>query len=402
MNPDVRRNLGSLAVYNVLRGFSVGGYQALFGFYMSSLGYAMRSVGGAASIASLVGALLAPAVGYLIDSYGSRATVAATGALLAAGLYVLYLSDAYYVLVLSYTLFMLAFYFGQPARASFLAYSVGVERLGSNVGLIASTFSAARIVGPFAAGYMAARLGFRPTFLILGILVTLGFTLFWALSREPVARRRRHASLKEGFRETYSKLFRPGPLLATVYLFIGVDRFVWALWLPLLSAHLENRGYSETVVGVLFSVQGLVQTVALPLAGRVADRLGPFVMAASSEALGALTALLLAYLPGSMAVGAGFAALGLSIAFWVPGYNILIARLAERLGEAYASANAVRGVAGIPAPYIGGYLYDVVGLAAPFTASAAALLVLGVLALTLLPARLSRGEKPYGDAWSLS
>lgn len=327
--------------------------------------------------------------------------MAATGALLAAGLYVLYLSDAYYVLVLSYTLFMLAFYFGQPARASFLAYSVGVERLGSNVGLMASTFSAARIVGPFAAGYMAAGLGFRPTFLILGTLVTLGFTLFWALSREPVARRQ-HATLREGFRETYSRLFRPGPFLATVYLFIGIDRFMWALWLPLLSAHLENQGYPETIVGALFSVQGLVQTVALPLAGRVADRLGPFVMAASSEALGALTALLLAYLPGSLAVGAGFAALGLSIAFWVPGYNILIARLAERLGEAYASANAVRGVAGIPAPYIGGYLYDVVGLAAPFAASAATLLVLGVLALNLLPARLSRGGKPYGDAWSLS
>lgn len=74
LNPGARRNLGSLAIYNVLRGFSVGGYQALFGFYMSSLGYAMRSVGGAASIASLVGALLAPAVGYLrfvrLQGYG--------------------------------------------------------------------------------------------------------------------------------------------------------------------------------------------------------------------------------------------------------------------------------------------------------------------------------------------
>ncbi|MFN4046591.1 MAG: hypothetical protein ACK4H7_04545, partial [Acidilobaceae archaeon] len=75
---------------------------------------------------------------------------------------------------------------------------------------------------------------------------------------------------------------------------------------------------------------------------------------------------------------------GLSISFWIPGYNAFIARVYHRMGEAYASTNAVRSLAGIPAPYLGGVLYESLTPLAPFMLCAFMLVPATAIALLKL------------------
>lgn len=378
------RNVASLAMFNLFRGLGVGGFQALFPLYMASLGFSMSDIGAAVTIASLLAALLAPAVGYIIETYSSRRVAVFTGVMLSVSLLIAGTQSSYLALVTAYVLFMLSFFLGQPARMTFLAKSVPAERLGFYIGLTSSLFSASRILGPAVGGLAVAALGYQYTFQALSLLALLGSILFLGISREVGLGPNIRGVTVTGFIESYKRTLSPEPSLKLVYAFAGIDRAAWSLWFPLLSAHLGSLGFSEPEVGLLISIAGLTQAASLPVTGRVTDRMGASRTLAASEIIGALAAVQVVS-PGSFLVaGIAMGMIGLSIGLWIPGYNSLIARSSTRLGEAYASVNAVRGISGVPSPYIGGALYDLLGRWAPMYLSATALIITTAIALRLL------------------
>ncbi|MEM0284690.1 MAG: hypothetical protein QXZ22_06715 [Sulfolobales archaeon] len=72
--------------------------------------------------------------------------------------------------------------------------------------------------------------------------------------------------------------------------------------------------------------------------------------------------------------------MGISISFWIPGYNVYVAKVFKNVGEAFASINAIRSIISIPSPYLGGLLYDSVSSLAPFSLSTLMLIVAAVIA----------------------
>jgi MFS family permease len=374
MGPESwRRNVIALTVYALFRGFAVGGYQALYSAYMKTLGYSMAGIGAAVTASSLAAALIAPGFGAVIEVLGAKTTTTLTGLLsLAATLLPSAPKPSYLHFTLSYISYMLAFALGQPARSTLLAKSVSPELHGYYFAVTTVAFSAARIVGPLAAGWIASR-NYPQAFQVMTLSVAIGLTAFHALAVEPETVKRR-VSLRVAVREAYRRALKPNPHLARLYTFLILDRSGWSLWFPLLSAHLKAAGYNEEQIGLLYTIASLVQTSASIPMGKLADKLGPTPVIASSEALGAVAAVLLAN-PKPLPVPATALSLaGLSIAAWVPAYNKLIPQIAgERLGEAYASANAVRSLAGTPTPIIGGALYQTISPKTPFAISAAIL-----------------------------
>ncbi len=378
------RNAVALAAFNALRGAAVGGFQALLPMYMASLGYSMKSIGGSVALASLAVALFLPAVGLLIDAVGSRPVILAAGALLAAAPLLAASTSSLILLAAAYALFLSSFFAGQPARMAFLARSVDEARLGSYVGLTSMVFSASRLVGPAAAGYAAGAVGYKPTFLGLTLLSAAGLVVFHLLSTRPPGEAPSRGRLRLG--EAYRRALRPDPALAAVLAFVAVDRIGWGLWFPTLTAYLYKRGFTEAEAGLVSSAIGASNTLLLPITGRAVDALGAWLGVAASEALGsaAVWALSQAYTLGDALLAA--ALVGASISMWIPSYNTLVARVVprERLGEAYSSANSVRAIAGAPAPYLGGLLYDAVSPGAPFLLSTAILASASLLAVTTL------------------
>lgn len=378
----MHRNVVAMIVFNALRGATVGGFLALLPIYMASLGYGMDLIGGAIAAASLALSLLLPSVGYLIEVLGSRVMVAFSGVILALAPLLPVYTSLLHLLALSYGLLLASFFMGQPARMTFLARSVRGERLGSVIGVVSSAMSASRLVGPTLAGFAAEILGYREAFLILAALAAAGLAAFTALSVDPEGEVR---GPRGSLLEAYARALKPSRGFTVILGFVALDRISWSLWLPMLSAFLYLRGLSEAEVGVLMSLMGVSRTVGLPIAGRITDAVGAWIGIAASEGLGVLGVLALA-LPSSMpTLIAAVALLGFSIALWIPAYNTLIARIAGgRLGEAYSVANSVRSLAGAPAPYIGGVIYEALAPIAPFIASALLMALASGIAATAI------------------
>jgi len=385
-----RRNVAALAAFNAFRGLAIGGYMALFPMYMRSLGYPMETIGGVIAGASVLMALALPALGAVIDYYGPRRMVAATGLLAAAASVAAAASHSLPGLAASYTLFLLSFMAGQPARMAFLAASVGPERMGRYVGLTSSVFSGSHAAGPLAAGVAAEELGYPAAFNATAALLAAGTLLFLAVSRGGGGGG--GGPLRARIVASYRRSLKPERRFAGLLAFIALDRAAWTLWFPLLSAHLYSLGYGEAETGGLMTVMGVVRTAAMPVAGLLVDRLGSWAAIAGSEALGSLVAAGLAAGPGEPWIYAWMALLGFSISLWVPAYNAAIARIAGGSGEAYATANMVRSLAGAPAPYLGGLLYDALAPWAPFAASSALLAAAALAAATLI----RRAEAGWG------
>ena len=377
----LNRNTVALMALNVFRGIGVGGMQALFSLYMASLGYTMKAIGGVITVASIFAALSLPLVGALIDYYGPRRITALTSMLIAGSLGILSMQPSLALFTLSYFLFMLSFFYGQPARMAFLANSVPSTVLGMGVGAVSAVFSASRIAGPTLGGFSAGRLGFQETFLILSILSLVGTVLFLILSREETKRQGREPLL-ERTKRSYHEALRPRREYRRLFAIITADRLAWGMWLPLLSAHLYKNGFSEVEVGLLMSLQGLVTTLTLPLVGILVDKLHARIGMALSELFGIMSALMLGSMGSRVEAVIAMILLGLAVSTWIPSYNVVIARAARSnssLGSLYAQANTYRSIASGVSPYAGGTLYDIVGSIGVFSASAAIMLALAVL-----------------------
>jgi DHA1 family multidrug resistance protein-like MFS transporter len=384
------RAAASVGVYNAFRGLAVGGYMALFPMYMASLGYDMSEIGMVIAVSGLAMASLLPAVGVAIDRYGPRLAVAATGALQVAGILLAAYRSDLPALLASYSLFLLSFLAGQPARMSFLARAVPEGYMGRAVGATSTVFSASRLVGPLAGGLLAEAYGFPLAFKALAYSSAAGLALFLAAS---AGIRLKPVEPTHSVAEAYKAVLRPRGSLSSLLGYVALDRLGWSLWFPMLTAHLYANGFSESAAGAVVTAGGVVQTLLLPLAGVAVDKLGAARVLAVSEALGVAAALAFADPTPQARAYAAALLMGASIALWVPGYNTLLAKAGGGGGEVYALANTVRSVAGAPSPYLGGLAYDALAPWTPFAASAALLAVAGLYAWRRLPEAEMAGER---------
>lgn len=346
---------------------------------MNRLGYSLGEIGAVATLSNILGASISPLVGYLLEVYSSRVITALTGFMISASLVLVAFSENIITLAFSYSLFHLSVYFAQPARMVFLARVVDKKRLGTVVGLTSSTFTASRAIGPVIGGFLVMSSGYVNAFLALACIAAVGSLLFLVCSYEPELKKA-EISNRPSLAESYRRAVVPDRKLFLLYVFTSLDRAAWNLWHPILSAYLLRQGYSEVGVGILVSISNIAETVGTPLAGKLVDKLGSSTILALSEITAALAALTLMF-PATMPLSTtSMLFMGISISFWIPGYNVYVAKVFKNVGEAFASINAIRSIISIPSPYLGGLLYDSVSSLAPFSLSTLMLIVAALIA----------------------
>ncbi|MCX8184839.1 MAG: MFS transporter [Sulfolobales archaeon] len=372
LTESTTRNIVSTAVFNLFRGLAASGFNVLFAAYMSRLGYSIGEIGAVATVSNILGALLSPLVGYLLEIYSSRLITTLTGFMIGISLAIVAFSENIAALALSYSLFHLSIYFAQPARMVFLSKTIDRNKLGTVVGLTTSTFTVSRAIGPVLSGYLVVSFKYVYAFLSLSAIAIVGSLAFLLLSCEPDVERRPTVN---SIADSYRRAITPSRELATLYLFTSLDRAAWNLWHPMLSAYLLDHGYSEVDVGMLVSLSNIVEAIGTPITGRLVDRLGSSIALALSEVTAALAAVLLVFPSTFPLCVASMLFIGVSISLWIPGYNVYVARVFRNIGEAFASINAVRSIVSIPSPYLGGLLYESVSSLAPFTLSTSMLFV---------------------------
>ncbi|RLG61767.1 hypothetical protein DRN84_03030, partial [Candidatus Geothermarchaeota archaeon] len=337
MSQQLKRNVYVLSIYSFLRGVGNSIFMTLFPLYLLVLGYSMSDIGAIATISYLISGLVVPFLGLLVDYYGRKPFVILTGLTTVVSLIILGYSTSYILLVTSYALMNFSFLAGQPARGAMLAESVSRERMGEAFGFVTTAFFISRVFMPSIAGFMADTIGYKITFVIGGIIVLLGVLFFWAVSIETIGGGRRPS-----FKDVI-KALKPSRNLGWLYIGVIIDRFSWALWMPLLNAYIEDvYGLGATEIGFLNSIMSFSSLVTQYLSGKWVDKIGYLMGLALSELSGLVAVVLIGFSNSIESLVLGLISIGLSISLWIPSYNNAIALNTEKEERAveYSKANS--------------------------------------------------------------
>ena len=261
--------------------------------------------------------LLLPLTGWAADSIDRRKMVIVTQAVmgtLALGLGLLTLAGV--VQLWQVYVFALALgcasAFDAPARQTFVSELVGEADLSNAVALNSTSFNAARLIGPAAAGLLISAVGTGWVFVINGlsygaVLASMAFLRVDQLHRRPGTASKAKAGLAEGFRYVWR---RPDLKAALLIVFlVGTFGFNFPIFISTMSVSVFHAGAGQ--YGLLSSSMAIGSvTGALLAARRENPRLTLVLKACAVFGVGCtLAALMPNYLLfGAVLVGIGMAA----------------------------------------------------------------------------------------------
>ena len=217
--------------------------------------------------------LLLPLTGLVADRFDQRKILMATqaaGGALGVGLGILTVTgmvQLWHVYVFAALLGIVAA-FDAPARQTFVSQLVGGANLSNAVALNSASFSAARMIGPAAAGLLTAAVGAGWVFLINGasfgaVLFSLAFLRVADLQRSDRAKPKK-GNLAEGFRYVRS---RPDIMVILVMVFlIGTFGLNFPIFISTMSTTVFHQG--AAAFGVLSSVMAVGSVVGALLSAR--------------------------------------------------------------------------------------------------------------------------------------
>ncbi|MGR3907400.1 MFS transporter [Burkholderia sp. SR8] len=217
--------------------------------------------------------LLLPWTGYAADRFNQRRLLMTTQALMGGLAIALGLLTVTGVVQL-WHVYLFAFLFGcasafdAPVRQTFVAELVGDRELANAVALNSTSFNAARMIGPAAAGFVIASVGTGWAFLLNGVsfvAVLASLSLLRADElRENVRAGRTRGSLLDGFRYVWH---RPDLKATLVMLFlIGTFGLNFPLFISTMAAgvfHVDARRF-----GILSSMMAVGTITGALLAAR--------------------------------------------------------------------------------------------------------------------------------------
>lgn len=359
------------------RGFIGGLNQSMIGVvfqpFVLSLGASMSQLGLFTSIGGFSGfmpTLVAPWGGWLADQRGRR-VVLVGGSLAAIAAYLVYTFVGWSsLLYLIYPGIILlgASQIAQPANSALIGESVGAGRRGTAYSLFSLTVTLPGIIAPLAAGALADRFGFAVVFPLVLILELISFSLVARYLRET----RRVSSAKTDWHSVLSVVRRawiPPRELRGFFIASAFDSFSWGMGFGILYGLLTREyGFTTGQLGILSSIINLSWALfSLPV-GRFVDRLGTKGMLVFSESLG--TPLMLVWMTQTRfeIFAASMVIFALTAATWIPTRNTYIAHVVEpaRRGEIFGRLAAFGGLVAFPSAFVGGFVYDHFGFAAPF------------------------------------
>jgi len=213
-------------------------------------------------------------LGFVSDRLG-RKLLASVGLLVLSGAsFMLYFSDTFILLTLSYFFIGIGMAAFGPTMMSFVADISPATHLGRSYGWYTTALYCGMSLGPAAGGFVAQASGFLQVFLISGTLVFLNFWIivfFLPRTRSVV--------------ETYSEkpktatvlrhLFNNRPLMGCWLVTLG-GCFGLGMFVTFIPLHAQNQGLNISQIGFVFFAQGLTNALSrIPLgylSDKVADR----------------------------------------------------------------------------------------------------------------------------------
>jgi len=282
-----------------------------------------------------------------------------------------------------------------PCNAKILARDLAPERLGSANGLIGVGQALGPAIGTFAGGMLMATHGWRPVFVLFGVISGLWLVPWIFVARRASARWRTAPSLPPpsfmmilGRRECWGASLGHFAHNYALYFLIT--------WLPLYLV--KSRGFSMDEMSELGALLYILYAISTQASGLIADR---WMAAGASSTrvrkmiitighLGVAGCMAVCALGGPAASVVGLVASGLFF-----GMNTAtIFPIGQILGGPRAAGkwmgvqNCLANTAGILAPILTGYVVDATGKFGIAFALAAAMSLIGIFGWTVLIRRV--------------
>jgi predicted MFS family arabinose efflux permease len=220
---------------------------------------------------------------------------------------------------------------------------------------------------PVLAGIVADRYGYTYVFPAAILFEIIAFFVIWRFLRES----RPQKVEEDGWRSMVKFLQRawlPPRDLRGLFIASALDMFAWAMGFGLLYGLLAKEyGFTTTQLGILAAVTNLTWAVSSMPIGRLIDRIGAKPIMAFSEALGVPVMLIWITQSQFEVLVASMILFAITAATWVPSRNTYVTQVVApaRRGEIFGRLSAFSSLFGFPSAFLGGWLYDHHGFAAP-------------------------------------
>jgi MFS family permease len=374
--------LFTLSAVSALRGIRDNLRVTVWQPFALSLGLDMQAVGGLESLSDLIKLIVEPAFGVVSDAMGRKHLLVLREALTLVALVLMLFARNWFFLFAAMLLIGVTngLY---SVWSAVIAESAEPSRLGYVYSIMGTCYTGIGIIGTLGAGYLADAFGYS---LVYGLAVVFAFAslaVIWL--RLPETRRGKTTKVDWG-RTLSSTIWalNPPKELRGFYIAMGLDAIAFGIGLRLLSGML-NAGYGFTpwMIGVYTAAMTLTTAVGQVPLGRLADRLGYSRFMAVSQFTACVMLGMMIISKSYITVIAANLILGVANAFWIPSEQAWIAANVDtkQMAQALGSFSTFRGLLSLPAPIIGGILFDVFGFDVPIMLNLVLAFVDGVVIL---------------------
>lgn len=316
----------------------------------------------AVSVYQVVMVALQTPFGRLADKYGRKPFILAGIAIHALATLLIGASSSIAMLLALRALQGLGASLEGPASQALVADLVPHAKRGAVMGQYSMMINLGWFVGPVVGGIIADATDVRTPFYICSLLVTLSFFPIAFYVKDP-----------RGTGTDLTRISEPLPararsLLAFLCLAYFLVQFSGSVMFPLVRVYMVNIGASDTEIGLVVAVFGLISAPLQTPFGRLSDRLGrkPLIT------LGILSMALVAPWYGFAATFLQLllirAVHGIASAMSGPIVSALVADLVPRRqrGKALGVLNTALSLGMVVGPLAGGVLADLYGYQFPF------------------------------------
>jgi MFS family permease len=288
-----------------------------------------------------------------------------------------------------------------PSFGAYTAEAAGEERVAQTYGLVNGLFSVVDIIGPALGGWIVAQYGLPSIF-----WVGVGFFAAASAIRVAVARRQPYDwkkvqvnKLQTAFKGWWVGLVGGGLL---TWLFIDDSLFDFGnqLFYNLQTILLDNNGFSEDQIGLIFSIHAIVYTLTSFVASRLADRFNAVGILFLGDFIQGMALVFLVTVEGPYVFLLYFIFSGIGYGIAEPAFSKILVKAApkDHLGLTFGLFRSAASVLSMPAPYVGSLLWERFSPEAPFLSGAVFIFIgLGVLWLVMRPMYKNVVEKPLAS-----
>ena len=347
--------MGGLAIFS-----STMAKTPVLPLFIRSLGVPMGTVGFIAAASTVVGIVVSLPAGILSDIIGRRRVILIAAIVFASApfLYLLVTQPWHLVLVRIYHGFATAI-LGPVAMAA-VADTFDSGR-GEKMGWYSSATMVGRFLAPIVGGALIFGNNFHWVYLVTGIIGTLSLIAALKLPRPVTARVSARELVKKERGEikpdimavlTHRSILTTSVVEAVEYFAFGCLEVFLPIYLS------EQVGFKPVSIGLLFTIQIVVATLAQPWMGRLSDRYGRVPTIIIGLLFGAVSITLITWFDNYLIMAALIGLFGLGLATVTASSAALVADLAKdsSYGGALGMLSSVMDIGHSTGPMAGGLL----------------------------------------------